>query len=91
MSGQLIEDKADKYLADGRVSVLEVSDVRAAAEVRGSETYLVQHVGVWVCSCPARVDRCAHVVAVSKVIPREEDGSVHLGVRDTGIDYLLGV
>lgn len=88
---QKILDKADKYLCEGRVTVLKV-DVAAGdalVEVRGTEPYKVRFVGVWTCDCPSRVDRCAHVVAAEKIV-NMASASVHLGEKDPDIDFLLG-
>ncbi len=64
-----IEAKADRYLVEGRVAVVEVTPTSAAVRVTGSSPYVVRASGgVWACPCPARVDRCAHVVAASKVV-----------------------
>lgn len=60
--------KARRYLAEGRVRVLRVDGDAATVEVRGGELYRVECVrGSWVCSCPARTSRCAHVVAAELV------------------------
>ena len=64
-----IERKAENYLAQGRVSVVEVSADRGEFQVAGSAAmpYTVLFEGEWMCSCEARIPRCAHVVACQKI------------------------
>lgn len=70
-----VEEKALRYIEEGRVRVVEVARSRAVVEIQGSqpEPYVCRFNGLqWVCDCEARVDRCAHAVAsalVTKVSP----------------------
>lgn len=87
-----IEAKADKYLCDGRVTVLAVDPDRARSavvEVQGTAKYLVRFVGAWTCDCPSRVDRCAHVVAAEKVVRVDSGNGLQFGEPDPEIDFLL--
>jgi uncharacterized Zn finger protein len=63
-----VDDKAKRYLAEGRVLVERVADDEVSATVRGGgDLYRVSHQrGGWDCSCPART-RCAHLVAVGRI------------------------
>jgi hypothetical protein len=72
VSRETIEQKAGRYLLDGRLEVTYVreSPLRVSARCRGSDghVYSVGRDGSgWFCSCPARVARCAHVVALQLV------------------------
>jgi hypothetical protein len=71
---ETIEAKAARYLAEGRLEVLFVAEesARVRASCRGGDgIYSVTcDRGGWSCSCPARVARCAHVVAAELVAPR---------------------
>lgn len=62
--------KAVRYLAAGRVLLLEVAPARVAATVRGTadDPYLVvwTRLAGWTCTCPA-YGACAHVLAVQAV------------------------
>ena len=60
------EAKAKRYLAEGRVVVVSVSDNRLLARVRGDgSVWLVMFEGgVWFCPCPARTDQCSHLRAL---------------------------
>ena len=65
-----VEEKARRYLATGRVTVIEVSPETVQADVvgTGDRPYGVSWSGQrgWRCSCPA-YGRCAHEVAVGMV------------------------
>ena len=70
-TGESIEAKAARYLAEGRVTILSVSADYIEATVQGSaeEAYEVKFTGhAWVCSCEAQTWRCSHVVAVQMVV-----------------------
>ena len=60
------EAKAKRYLAEGRVIVVSVSNDRVLARVRGDgQVWLVMFEGgVWSCPCPARTDQCSHLRAL---------------------------
>lgn len=63
-----VEEKARTYLGDGRVRVVTAGSGHADILVRGSGVYAVQlSEGRWTCTCPARVERCAHIIAASLV------------------------
>jgi hypothetical protein len=88
----LSEDKAHRYLVEGRVRVLRADRVLVRAEVRGSapQPYTVAYDGVgWACNCEARVPLCAHIVAVQMVTSpgRIGDGGASL---DDPFSKLLG-
>lgn len=61
-----ITSKADRYLTEGRVRVLSVSNDKGSFEVAGSDKYIV-NAAPWTCNCPARVLECAHIVACQKI------------------------
>lgn len=68
---QTVEEKAEAYLLAGAVSIVEATERRVVARVKGSaaDPYTVEWNGVsWDCSCPAYINRCAHVQAVKKVV-----------------------
>lgn len=82
---ETVEQKADRYLAEGRVRVVSLDPV--VVRVRGSvdEPYEVRFVGdVGTCSCPAQV-RCAHLVAASKIV----DGGERFVFSDSALDEVL--
>lgn len=63
--------KGARYLAEGRVVVTRVEPGRVTARVRGDGA--IHRVSWspssgWECSCPARSDRCAHLLAVRSVV-----------------------
>jgi len=62
--------KARRYLTEGRLIVEQVHHDRVAATCRGDGTSyrLGFDRGRWSCSCPARTDGCAHLVAVRLVV-----------------------
>lgn len=64
-----VDQKAGRYLAEGRVAVLHVSPMKGRFEVLGSddEPYHVGYGGDWTCNCQARVLECAHIVACQKI------------------------
>lgn len=64
-------DKGRRYLTEGRLTVRQVSRAGVIAFVRG-DSGLVYHAEWspdldWSCNCPARTDRCAHLVALRLV------------------------
>jgi uncharacterized Zn finger protein len=66
-----VEEKAQAYLVAGAVSILTTTERRVEARVQGSspDPYTVEWNGLsWSCTCPAYVNRCAHVTAVRKVV-----------------------
>ncbi|MGI8520278.1 MAG: SWIM zinc finger family protein [Actinomycetota bacterium] len=61
------QQKARRYLLEGRVMIRTVGPKGVRADVRGQgHTYNVSYEGGgdWSCTCPARTPRCCHVVAV---------------------------
>jgi hypothetical protein len=64
--------KANRYLAEGRLTVLRVDRNVVAAECRGAgAVYRVGFEdGTWSCSCPAR-GACCHLHALQAVTVRE--------------------
>ena len=71
-----IPEKAHRYLAEGRVLILQAGPDPLARSPRltahvdggGAVPYIVTvDRGRWSCTCPARV-RCCHIVAVSLVV-----------------------
>ena len=83
--------KAHKYLTEGKVTLLEVSDdgCTASAQGSGDTPYEVIFNGGWSCDCPARKTECAHVVAV-KLVTDFHSSKPHFKA-DPEIDELLGV
>lgn len=69
MSRENAEVKARRYLAEGRLRVLEVDEFAgtALAECRGSGALYVVSRGEegWRCDCPAR-SMCPHVLALKR-------------------------
>lgn len=58
-------DKARTYLADGRLVVTSVRPNHVTATCRGDGAiYHLTYDGAWSCTCPARTDQCAHLVAL---------------------------
>jgi uncharacterized Zn finger protein len=96
--GSSSDDKAARYLAEGRVKAQFVSEAAALFHVTGSEPgdpYFVKFsnsVG-WRCDCPARVAECAHIKACALITSLEVTEparpSLSAGQRDADIDALL--
>lgn len=65
-----VQQKADRYLTEGRVRVVRVTDESAYFEVWGSRStpYKVHGGADWLCNCEARVPDCAHIKACRKVV-----------------------
>jgi predicted nucleic acid-binding Zn finger protein len=72
-----VATKADRYLTEGRVIVLSLSQNKGEFEVQGSETYSLTAVP-WTCTCPARVEECAHILACKKITSFAEAHKVNL-------------
>jgi len=64
----LVEQKANRYLTEGRVLAVCLTPQGGEFLVNGSapEPYKVHFLGEWTCSCRAQV-RCAHIVACQKI------------------------
>jgi uncharacterized Zn finger protein len=60
------EQKAKRYLGEGRLQLIGMSNDRVLAQVRGDgRTYLVRFEDdVWSCPCPALTDQCSHLKAL---------------------------
>lgn len=92
MSENKITEKAKLYLASGQVKVVKHSAKEALIEVQGSDPqpYDVAFNGFWHCNCPARVDRCAHIVAAQLISPlRENNAHINLGSGQSDITEYL--
>lgn len=65
MPRELVADKAKRYLAEGRVTVLMVNDRRVVASVKGDGAMwrVAWHFGTWTCTCPNSTT-CCHLRAV---------------------------
>jgi hypothetical protein len=64
-----VQAKADRYLTEGRVCVINASPSRADFLVVGTGTQPYQvrcHAG-WRCTCPSQVETCAHILACQKI------------------------
>lgn len=70
MTRETVDAKARRYLAEGRLVVVHVDARGARARCRGSGAVYDLEVsgGEWSCSCPARVQRCAHLLALALVV-----------------------
>ena len=65
------QQKARRYLLEGRVMIRSVGPQGVRAHVRGQgHLYNVAYEagGGWSCTCLARTSRCCHVVAVQIVV-----------------------
>lgn len=69
MSRETVEEKAKRYLGEGRLVVEHVigDEIRARCRGRGAEYVLGLEADGWYCSCPAR-GRCAHLAALELVV-----------------------
>ena len=58
--------KARRYLAEGRITLIDVAEFRVSARVRGDgRIYDAGYRnGAWSCTCPARSDACSHLRAL---------------------------
>lgn len=71
---ETVVSKSHRYLREGRLTVVEVDDDRIVARCRGDgvEYRLGWNAGErWWCDCPARRDRCCHLVALRLVTTRQ--------------------
>ena len=64
--------KAHRYLREGRLEVRHVDPERIAGVCRGEgATYQLGHdARGWWCTCPARGQRCCHLIALRLVTVR---------------------
>ena len=69
MTREKAATKARRYLVEGRVILIRVSDGAVTARVRGDGAIwdASYHAGRWSCTCPARSDQCCHLRAVRMV------------------------
>jgi uncharacterized Zn finger protein len=67
--------KAKRYLGEGRVILVHVSQGKVSARVRGDGAVwdVTFMNGQWVCTCPAR-SRCSHLIATGLVVAPAEVG-----------------
>lgn len=65
---ETVRDKATRYLIEGRVILVTVEDRQVRARVRGEGAqYDTGWIGgLWHCTCPARGENCAHIVALKR-------------------------
>jgi hypothetical protein len=73
---ETLADKSARYLAEARLTVLEVREGAVRASCRGAgHVYSVGWTrgGGWRCSCPAR-GLCAHLAALQAVVVVEGNG-----------------
>lgn len=64
------ETKGRRYATEGRLLVLEVDTDTIRAHCRGDGAIYQlgwNHADRWWCSCPARTDRCSHLIALRLV------------------------
>ena len=91
---ETVRDKAARYLLEGRIILTTVEDRHVRARVRGEGSlYDTGWIGgQWFCSCPARGDNCAHVVALKRctapdltpppwIRPGEQDARISNGAH----------
>lgn len=65
---ETVQDKAARYLTEGRVLIVRVRLDHVIAIVQGSDSYDVRHdPSGWSCSCPVRRPECSHIAAVRLV------------------------
>jgi uncharacterized Zn finger protein len=97
MSRETREEKAHRYLLEGKVKVIDHSLQRGTAEfeVYGSseDPYVVRFggVGLWHCDCPAKVEDCAHMLACKLISPLTHATWPGHKVERSEIDNLLGI
>jgi uncharacterized Zn finger protein len=64
--------KGERYLLSGRLTIRLVTPERIEAHVKGDSGHVYRVIhdsGLWACSCPAQT-RCAHLVALKRVVTR---------------------
>ena len=63
-----VETKAERYLIQGRVSIVSADDRSITASVKGDSGHYTaaRNHSRWACSCPAR-GRCCHLLALQRV------------------------
>lgn len=76
MTRENVDTKARRYLAEGRLTVMQLDALSIEAVCRGGGAlYELGHTSGsgWFCSCPARGVRCAHLHALRLVTVRAGD------------------
>ena len=78
------QQKARRYLLEGRVMVRSVGPQGVRAHVRGQG--FVYNVGYeagggWSCTCPARTPKCCHAIAVQIVVVVPQGQAVSDGLQ----------
>lgn len=70
MSRETIEQKASRYLSEGRLTVRSRSGHTVEATCTGGDLYRLGHApgDGWFCDCPAFANPCAHLVALQLVV-----------------------
>ena len=91
MMAESTDQKAGRYLAEGRVAVLRKDFFKGSFSVSGSddEPYSVLFDGNWTCICQARVLECAHIIACQKIASFEHIQPKPLSSGDDEITRLL--
>jgi hypothetical protein len=72
MSRENAQAKGERYLLSGRLTVRLVTPERIDAFCKGDSGHIyrvIHDAGMWSCSCPAK-QRCAHLVALKRVVSR---------------------
>ncbi len=72
MSREDALSKGERYLLSGRLTIRLVTPERIEAHVKGDSGHVYRVIhdsGLWACSCPAQT-RCAHLVALKRVVTR---------------------
>lgn len=89
MTMTTISDKAMNYLIEGRVHVVQVDENSGSFEVKGTsdDPYVVVFAGQWVCTCPARVPVCAHVVACQTISKFDTTKRIHFTGEDEASEF----
>lgn len=87
MMSETLDQKASRYLAEGRVAVLRKDYFKGSFSVSGSddEPYSVIFDGDWRCACQARVLECAHIKACQKIASFEHIQPKALSSEDDDI------
>ena len=96
---ETVRDKATRYLVEGRVILTIVEDRQVRARIRGEGAqYQAGWIdGLWHCTCPARGDNCAHIVALKRctapdvvpppwIVPGEQDARIRSGNHDSSFE-----
>lgn len=90
MSKATSEEKAHRYLTEGRVKVVAVDASHTHLEVQGTDLYEVTFRAGWVCNCPARKPMCAHVIAAQLICPhREPRGGTTISTVESDLAQFL--